>query len=326
MPANPVMSAATLTAGLRAEFSNTYESSYKAATEILGKVMQLGIPTSTRTTPFAYYATAPYPQYWPYGQNIPEAQFDSVGYNVTARRFANRVPYLHDDLHDDQLRQLMSRVRSLAEHYGTLHERIFFQILNGAADPALLPAVPTAPDGAAFFATVAAGAARFGVTGGNIVTGNGVADVSSILTDFYNAKERFYQMQDTQGQPLWDPSVLDKEYVVVLPAAQLEVFLRAFRGTIIQGDFAGISNLTRDVSENITLWPTQRITTNDWYVFLAGSSLKPVAQLDLESLYVNEGNQQNSDSARTTGIEYFQAVARYGYTVNLPYGAIQIDN
>lgn len=326
MAINVVQETPLLTAGLQATFANTYAKSYRSSVEKTSKVMSLGMPAAARTVPLGYNETAPYPQYWPYGEEIPEGNFNSVGYSVTIRRWANRVKWNHDDRIDEQTSTLKQRVIQLAEHFGTLHERILFQLIRGNADAKLLPAIPNAPDGAAFFSATAGGVNRFGVSSGNLLTANGVADTASIQRDYYRGIQQWLLMTDPQGEPLHQPENIEGGTVVIVGAANKEMFERAFYGTIQQGVAAGVSNILKDAGKSFDLWFTPRITDNDWFMFQTGNELKPVGQFTMEDLMTTEADWSNSDFARTNDVEYFQAKARYGYVVNLPYQAIQQNN
>jgi hypothetical protein len=326
MAINVVQETPLLTAGLQATFANTYAKSYRSSVEKVSRVVQLGLPATARTVPLGYNETAPYPQFWDYGEEIPEGNFNSVGYSVTIRRWAHRVKWNHDDRIDEQTNTLKQRVLQLAEHYGTLHERIAFQLIRGNADPKLLPAVPNAPDGAAFFATTAGGVNRFGVSSGNLLTGNGVNDVASIQRDYYRALQQWLLQTDPQGEPLHQPEEVEGGILVIAGASVKENFERAFYGTIQQGVAAGLSNILKDAGKNFDLWFTPRIPDNDWFLFLTGSELKPIGQFTMEDLMTTEADWSNSDFARTNDIEYFQAKARYGYVINLPYQAMEINN
>lgn len=326
MALSPVQANAVLTAGLQANFAHTYARSSMAEREMVSKIVDLGQAAGARTTPLGYFQSADYPEYWQYGDPIPEGTNDSVSYNVTIRRWAKRIKWNRDDVPDELTHTLKQRAVQLGEHFGTLDVRVLFQLLRGNADPALLPAVPNAPDGAAFFATTAGGVARFGVTNGNLLTGNGVADAASIVRDYYRAIVQFTLMQDTKGQPLHDPGASDRGICVLYNVSNKEIFERAFHGTIQQGIAAGISNPIKDTGKDFTLWETARITDNDWFVFMTGNPLKAVGQFEKEGLETTEADWSNSDESRSLDIGYFQAKVRKGYVVNLPYTGLQINN
>jgi hypothetical protein len=327
MVMNVIQANAALTAGIQANFAHTYASSSKASREMVSQVIDMGQAAKARTVPLAYFQTTDYPEYWPYGEDIPEGNNQAIGYNVTIRRFAKRIKWLRDDVTDELTHTLKQRALQLGEHFGTLDERFLFQFLLSTVDPKLMPVTQNAPDGAALFsATDGASAARFGATGGNIVAGNGVVDVASIMRDYYRSIQRRVLFQDTQGQPLAQPGDEDRGIMVIYGVANKEMFERTFYGSIQQGIQAGISNPLRDTAKNFTLQETARITSNDWFVIVTGDPLKALGQFEIDGMETTEADWSNSDQARTQDVGYFQAKRRTGISVNLPYQIIQVDN
>lgn len=326
MPMNVIQANAALTAGIQANFAHTYASSSSAEKSLVSSAMEMGQGAKARTVPLAYFETTDYPEYWPYGEDIPEGNNQAVSYSVTIRRWAKRIKWNRDDVTDELTHTLKQRALQLGEHFGTLHVRILFQLLQSSVDPLLLPAIQNAPDGAALFAATAGGAARFGITGGNIVTGNGVADVASIMRDYYNSIIRFTQQLDTKNQPLHNPGQSDAGIMIIYGTANKQVMEQAFYGTIQQGINAGVSNVVKDTGKNFKLWETARITDNDWYVVLTGDPLKTFGQFEVEGMETTEADWSNSDEARTRDVGYFQAKARYGYGINLPYQILKVNN
>jgi len=327
-----VISAAVLTAGLRNTFADAYQQTVDARTARLGKVMELGVPSDKREELYAFFETAPYPKRWPRGRNISSKPFDSVEFSVVNYDWGRRISWHEDDREDDQTQTLFAQAKSLGRHFATLHERIFFQMILASTNLDLLPAVPNAPDGAAIYsATDGGGAARFGVVGGNIITGTGVATANAIQNDVLNGIERFKQFQDTEAQPLWDEAMLDGGgYVLIYNVANDANVRRALKATTYlardPGGNAAVANLVVEEGINLELWPTQRITTDDLYLFAAGCDHKAVFQQERKALRESVAGMDNSDHVRDTKEEYLQYDARYGYGSFLPYQTVQINN
>jgi len=330
-----IISANTLTAGIRADFAGAYRQSYEASKARLGAVMDLGLPSDKLTELFAYFESAPYPRLWKRGDAISDQEFGSVQFNVTNRDWGIRIGWHENDREDDQTRSLMDRAREAGRNFGTLPERVFFQLLLGTADNDLLPAVPLAPDGAAMFATTdGAGSARFGITNGNLLTGTGVASSAAIRTDFFSAIEQLRGFQDTAGQPLWADNILDQGFTVVYGVHNDHVFREGFQqGRTIAGPLtttgnAAVTNIIMESGLNVDLWSTQRIPSgnDDWYVFAKAAPYKPTFQLVRRPLRESFGNMENSDEARKTKIEHVQWDSREGYGIMLPYACLQLNN
>lgn len=325
----PVISAATLTAGLRATFSDAYKFTVDARLPRLRKVMDLGLPSDKLTELYAYYETAPYPRRWPRGEEIGSKAFKSVQFSVTNYDWARRIPWHENDREDDQTKSLFDQARSLGQHFATLHERIFFQILLSQVDPELLPAIPNAPDGAPLYDTNP----RFGISTGNVIAGAGVATPIAVRNNIINAIETFKLMQDTERQPLWDEAMLDSEgYVIIYNVANDLIVREALKASLIaigantETSNAAISNIVVEEGYKIDLWPTQRISDDKIHVCAAGSNHKGIFQQERRAMRESFANMDNSDHSRDTKEEYLQYDARYGYGVFLPYQMILIDN
>jgi phage major head subunit gpT-like protein len=325
-----VVASQVLANGLRTEFADTYlKVQNRQADSRLALVMDLGVSAWNRQHEFAYFNAAPHMAYWRRGDSIPTDAMTSVQFTVPVHNWGRRVPWHKDDRSDDQTQSLFDMARMTGESSALLPERMFFDALTNATNT--LPAVPLAPDGASFFATTAGGVNRFGVSSGNLLTGNGVASVSVILQDYYRSLAQFRLFQDGKGQPLFAQEIVDRGVVVVHGAANLQVFEQAFlqrrQGTL--GSASGTpSNVVQDASRNVILWPTARITDNDWFVFLLEPPKKATFLLDRQGIveYSSLVGDNNSDRTRDTGEEYVQWERRAGCGIALPYGAIKVDN
>jgi hypothetical protein len=328
---NPVITGSQLVTFLRTNFADSYRISYDAMRGRLGRVMDLGIPSDRRIEFYGYYETAPYPERVPMGQNPPSKNFKSRSFSVTNYDWMRRVEWHINDRKDEQTKTLPDQARSAGEHWATLEERLFFQILTGATDPKLLPVIPIAPDGAALFnATDGDGGNRFGVSGGNLFANGGVSTGAAIRTDFFKAVALFKRFQDTEGQPLWDESVIDEGFTVIYPAVNLMAYAEAFnqkqnaQAATTATSNAGVSNVIFDAGLKVTLWPTQRLTGNTWYVIANGAKKKPIFSQTREGIYEVYATEDNSDLSRDTGAEYVQWKSRGSAAVGPAYGAVQI--
>jgi len=333
-----VIASQVLANGLRTEFADTYSAiNNRQADSRLAEIMDLGIGATNRRHEFAYFNAAPHMELWRRGASIPTDAFDSVQFSTQVHTWARRVPWHKEDRKDDQISSLMDVARMAGQSAALLPIRFFFDLLTGSTDT--LPAVPLAPDGVAFFSTVdGAGAARFGATSGNLLTGSGVASTSAIRTDYYNAIEQWKQFQDGKGQPLFSDSVVDGGVTIVHSSADTEAMEEAFlqrRQGVLGPDnttdpvtATQVSNLVQDASRNVTLWGTSRLATGDWYAFLKASPKKSTFLLDREGVreFSSLEGDNNGDHTRDTGEEYVQWERRAGAGIALPYGAIKVNN
>lgn len=326
-----VISSAVLANGLRTEFADTYMAiNNRTADSRLAEVMDLGIGATNRQHEFAYFEAAPHMDYWRRGDTIPTDAFKSVQFSVPVYTWGRRVPWHKEDRKDDQTQSLFEMARMAGQSAALLPQRFFFDLLQGTTST--LPAIPLAPDGAALYATTAGGSPRFGATNGNLLTGTGTT-ISTVLTDYYNAIEQFKLYQDGKGQPLLSDDMIDQGVIIIHGAGNTDLFEQAFmqqRQGFDLGGGAGVtpSNRVLDANRRVTLWGTQRIADNDWYVFLKAAPKKPMFMLDREGVteYTSLEGDNNSDHTRNTGEEYVQWERRAGAGIALPFGTIKINN
>lgn len=331
-------SAAAVIADLNVTFANTYNQAATAQLGNLSRVMELGVQSTKVAERYFYWETLPYPERWPRGEEIPREAFEGVSYDVENLDWGKAIDFHENDVQDERTGTLDGRVRQLARQFVSLPTRIFFQVIAAAVDPKLLETIPNAPDGAALYsATDGGGNARFTRTGGNIVTGSGVDSAQAIRDDAYQGAQAIGSFLDTKGQPLFDGDVLDGVYLIVFGMHLLRVFREAFgQAQVIQivqnvaatenVAAAGVTNLLQQGGMQFVLWPTIRITSDDWLLFNLNVPVKPIFQQVRMAVRTDEDNRSNSPITRRTKMHSFQADGRFGYGVNLPHGTVLINN
>ena len=77
---------------------------------------------------------------------------------------------------------------------------------------------------------------------------------------------------------------------------------------------------------DVALWGTQRLTDNDWWVFLKNPPKKACFLQTREGLSEKFATMDNSDHSRDTDEEYIQWKWRGTAGIALPYGVCKIDN
>jgi len=319
--------------GLRDAFANAYDSMAAEIAEELAPLANLDLPSDTDQEFYAYYKSAPHPAFWPEGENVRKAGFDAVQFSVYNKDWGLEVEWRKNDEADDQIGKLRPRIADAGKNFALLQHRVFFQLLTGATSTSLLPyATPTAPDGAVLFATTAGGAARFGATNGNLLTGTGVAASTTIRADVFGALEQFRLFQDSQGQQLWPDRILDQGVIILYGAALEEMFTEAFlQNPTIHSintatSNAGVQNIFQAAGKAIELRPTQYITDNDYFIFLRGAPYKPIFSQLRQPLMeepFDEGNSvEHARSLQRSMIWH----KREGWGLFLPYAAIKINN
>lgn len=323
-----VIASSVLANGLRTEFADAFDRIRRRQADSRLSIFMDVIAATNRQHEFAYFDSAPHMEFWRQGDSIPTGAMDSVQWAVQVHNYAKRIPWHKNDRKDDQTQSLMSMARMAGESAALIEENLAIATITGTANN-YLPAVPLAPDGAAMFA-----ASRFGRSGGNVVTGTGVATSAAILADYYTAVEEMMQFQDGQGQPMNLAERLTAGVLIVHGAGNTQAFETAFQqqrqGLVYGANTAAAtpSNIILDSSRNVQLWGTPRITDNDWYIFLVDAPLKPLFALDREGLleFSSLEGESNGDHTRTTGEEYIQFERRVGIGIAPPYSAIKINN
>lgn len=293
----------------------------------LPMIMDMGKPSTQRTERYVYWESKPKPRRWRRGDRLPKGSHRMQSFSVENHRWVSAIEWHEDDEADDQTGSMLSEARSLAEEFVTLDARIAFQVLLGTADPDLLPSIPTAPDGVGVFSsTDGAGADRFGVSGGNIVSQAGVTS-ANIRDDFFQAVERMLLFQDTEGDQFHSEDLHESGFLVVLGSHLFQQALEAFGQKFTQGTAAATSNIVTDKGWNVTIWPTQRMSgTNKILVRALGYEVAPLFRQVRLAIETFEGNRDNSDHARDTLMAMFAATARFGYGASLPLGFVQIGS
>lgn len=287
MASNPVnANVAAILQGVRKDFVGVYEPRLKQADVELAAIMSLDKTATGRIERYAYPEAPPNMTRWEYGQPIPTGGFRLRAWQHSVLRWGKRIEWFTDDEEDDQTGSLRPQALRLADRAALIPQRVAFQqIAGGTADPDLLPAALLGPDGVAMHsATDGEGAARYGVTGGNIIaqgTSSGVASEAALEKDLFQVDQRFRAMKDQAGRRRWTGPDVDQGFVVVASSGISEVMKKAFmRGPITIATLggsttaAGVSPVTGGMVRKLIL--TAELTGNAWYTFLAAAPEPPM--------------------------------------------------
>jgi len=325
-----VMAGPTLARGIRDNFADTWEGTYQTSEEKYGSVMEFGVPTDDYVSLFSYGEPARYPNRIDWGERPDRKPHRYRTFSVPQYRWMNAVEWLVRDRELSNLGTIYRDAQRAGRNFGTLNERVLFQILQSSTDADLLPASLTAPDGVALYSTVdGAGAARFGVTGGNIQSGEDITTGAGMRTAVMNVLERMLQFDDPEGQPALDESLLEKGITVIYPAERLEAwheaFIQALTSQVISTSNAGVSNYFQDAGINIRGIPSQRLTVaTTMYVFVDYYDVKPVFEVASRPVTELYYDGSNSKDYGERGIEGIVLESWRGFGVNLPLSTCQV--
>ncbi len=340
---SPVAAGRSFVPGLRSELLGTYRRQFEVQRDRLSKVMNMDLPSTRRTELYFFWLSAPHMVKWAYGEQMSEGGFKGRRFNITNVRWGRAISWQADDRADDQTNSLLEQARGLGQSAAELDERVFFQILQGTTDGDLLSdaggdpgnedtagGVPNAPDGQSLFSTTNDGsAARFGATNGNLLTGTAVTagpTEATMRSDYWAVREQFALFQDTESQPLFNPSDLDGEVVMIMAADNWEIASQAFQRSVIPVSSAGVSSELQAAGLTPTVWRSQRVTTDDYFSGLVSVANRAVFSQSREGITEVVATMENSDLARQSDEESIRFKLRRGYGVAEPYALIHTNN
>ena len=318
------------------QFDNAYEQSVVAQENYVSGIMGEW-PTQRPTERYTYLESVPHMRIWRRNEPREAKAFRAVAWNVDTFDYSIKVEWNRNDNQDHQgRRSIQSKAMTAGNTAASMKVRIATQMLEGATNFELLPSIPLAPDGAAIFATTAGGQPRFGATNGNLLPGTGVAAGNTISDDYFSAIQQFMLFKDTEGEPLWDPTLLQQGVTIMFPVGLQKVFTDAFQqARPFRSDANGAAAPTTIAQEvriaqgniPITLWPNPHLTdASDWYVFMSASPVQPLFRGVQQALQSDIYDRSNSDRARDEKVEGVGWDARWSHGVGPVYQSIKINN
>jgi len=333
MPA-PVMAQETLKRAIRQDMADTWRMDVEREQSRLQGVMQMGIPSDNLQELWGYDEPAPMPSDTPWGEEPDSKTYRYKTFTTENRRQTSAVKYnrMHREL--GNLGDLKSDAQYAGKRFATYPVRVFFQQVTGTVDDRLLPSTGLlAPDGVGAFSTVdGAGADRFGVTDGNIVSGLTV----STGTGFRSAVmggiiPRFLSFLDpTEGEPIHEAGEVERGILIVYPISIYEAAAEAFNlqtqpfAASSATSNASISNIFQDSGINIQLWGTPRLTVaTEIYCFLQGYRIPFMFEHQAMALQEYFFDHTNSPAHAKKGEEEMIFEKWSGFGQNLPVMGIK---
>lgn len=330
-----VSSGNTLTAGIRNNFWDAYYGYGKVVADQVDRMMERNFTSDKLTEIYAYYQSSPHWKQWIRGNDRVTKGFKSVQFSVSNKDWEAGVPFHENDEEDDQTKSLIPMARETGEKAAILDTRVMFQIMAAGTDSELLETLPNAPDGVALYSALdGASAARFNVSGGNILSGAGTGSGAAIRADLLDALSRFLAFCDTEGKPLFSKSLLDQGVTIYYASTLLQEFAEAFQqGRTVQATSSGqastgaaVTNVIMDAGWKVTLVPTAYLSGSDWYIVLDGARHKPLFKQNRRPIREVIETMDNSDVARRTKIKSIMWDARWGFGVGPAFTTIKVDN
>ena len=320
------LSASTFAGGIVDAMMGTYDDlvTYQQSSN-LSLLMELAVPTDKRRTDYGFWDTPPGLGHWEQGSTVPRGSSRSTSFSVVVSDWGRAIEWHENDRNDDQLAGLLPSAMRSGQSAAYLPEEFAMDALTQTAS--ILPSIPLAPDGGALFAAAIGGVARFGVSGGNIVTGTGVASEDTILADFYSVRTRFARMVHRGSRLV--PDALINGGMLIIAGSHLEGILqKTFLNSRIAQGAAGATpdNVVKSAGHKVTIWTHPRITGNSWYVALTAATQKVLFEVERMPLRETILTIDQNPAAAVDGIEQVVFKKRAGLGMNLPITLMQVSN
>ena len=320
----PIVNASLAVArGLRSEFNDVFRVRGAQTRKQVGQIMAFNDSDGAFEIYHGFEAP-PVVQPWPRGQSRTRDSFGEISYYQANYDYNLAIEWHENDEADDQTGDLVNKARQSALRFAQLPLRALVEILGGTATLLAQQGIPKAYDGYDLFS--AGGTTRFGVTNGNLVTGNGVGTVADVLNDYNVGMARIAAFKDnTNTETFWESSDLMKP-LVIAPYENKKVFEEAQKAkqTHVNGGAIGASDNVW--AGEFDLWLEPRLTGSDWFIFLQNSEFKTFFQQERQALRDNLEDFSNSDRVRDTKIKAYMADWRGAWGVWVPQTAAKIDN
>lgn len=281
-------------------------------------------PADSRIQRYGFPESTPEIERWDVGDAVSEGTFKVSSWTASTVRWAKSLKWMERDRRDDRSGSVMKAADMFGDSAGRLDERVLIQILTAATNSRLLKTIPNAPDGAALVsATTGSGADRFGITGGNIETGGGIASSDAIRTDLFDACERIASFLNDEGEPI-NPT--PRTLTVLAAQADSMEFYEAFKQNPTVDGSATPQNVIFVAGLNVTLRFSPRLATGDWWVVASDIGDRPIVRITREAPRFLPFRPENDSEARKFGFEGTQIQAEWGYGVNVPRNIVKINN
>ena len=317
-------SGSALTPGLRAEFDSVYRA--RLNDDAWWRQLFRNVRAGGAYEIFHGYNAVPIPQVWLRGDARSEKGFGEFHKTVYVYDYELTLTWHENDEADERLADgLVSRVREGAARLANWDELALLDLMQGSA-AYLHPATDfTAYDSHPLYSS--SHATR---TGGNVVSGSGVATAQDIKTDWFKVLAAFREMTDTEGEPYWRDTLDQARLLVVAPPHLEEVMTEAFEASMIlpAGSNAPVPNvLPKKARTDLVIWERLSTSNNDWYVFLTGvGDATPFLKLDRQAVRTRTWDFDNSDWSAQTKMKGMGFDIRAGYGVLNFHTTVQVNN
>ena len=319
----------SLRAGIQKDLAETWRQQWPVY-EALQKAFLHYLPwINIRNAEYGFKERIPMPKPWPYGKGRSYQMFKDRKLTIGLFPYELTVPYSERDSSDDQLGDMKTHLGQIVGRFLQLPDIMITEYMTGTASYNYNGLV-LAYDGVNLYSTTDGdGAARFGVTGGNIRPGSGVSTNAQVIDDIIGVRRQFLEMlEPVTNQPLHDPNKVTYNNMIFIVPTELDGIFRAIQKqqTIYSDASINTAQSNQFVGE-IVYHVNQRLTdANDWFVVLQHDYWKPFAYRAPQNVRQILAEMNNSDHAREFAEETMYADLRLGIGPWAPFTTIKVSN
>lgn len=317
----------SIQAGILADFKDFWRQGFPVFKKQQERMCRVIPPNNLRTITEVWKESVPFPEYWAYGAGRKVQTFKDINTTLGKCNYELTIGWSRFDEEDDQLGDLRTHIQSGVGRYKMLTDALIAEYLNNSAS--LNPAILNAYDGAVLISTTDGdGAARFGVTGGNLVDGAGNTP-DGLIHDLAIIQQRLLAAVDpTAGKPIFSPE--DAAYskmLCIVPKELNELFQKTAESENIKlasNNMVSESNYMKGKFE----WEANNYLTDtsDWFVVIQHSFFKPLMLREPSAPEVVFADMSNSDSARDTGEYKAHSHVRTAIGPFFPFSIFKVNN
>lgn len=314
--------------GIQAALSKTWEQEFPAYKEQKAWLLHYLPWVNIRHAEYGFKERVSMVKPWFYGTGRKYQVFRDRKITISLFPYDLTQMWSGWDAEDDQLGDLPAHVATAMNRFVQLPDTLYSEYLTGV--PSMNPALNLCYDGVALVSTVDGdGAARFGVMGGNIVMGSGVATHAQILTDIKSVRRRFLSMQEpVTGMPLHPPEAVSYDRIrFIIPTALDGIFKALADQDLIYSD-PGINTAQSNfLKSKVKFGINQYLTdASDYYAVIEHGYWKPFAYRGPETIDQIQGDVSNSDHAREFNEITSYSHCRVGMGPWAPFTIVKINN
>lgn len=276
---------------------------------------------------YAWKEALPFPKKYEFNRGRQHQEIKDVRLDVKVSPYELTIDARRDDIFFDQMKDLKAHLEYGVKRMLQIPHKQATEFLTGVAD--INPDLPVSTDGAALYSTVNGDSEnRYGVSGGNIVTGSGATTTAAVSDDIFEAQERAMQFLDPASELIYDEDdVKFSNLHLMFPPQMTKVAQKIAKSGFLRTDTSNTVSEDNIMYGELTYHINPRLTdATDWYVFIDHPVWKPFVkrqQTDIEAIWADI---TNSDIAREKDLEMLYSKWYCGTAVWCPFTTIKINN